>query len=100
MPASIRLPMTSAPFDEHRYVVRPEWIDDNGHLNMATTWWPSTGPPTPGSTTSACPPAKGRRPSVHARLLPHIPRRFLVRGEPDASLRLHVVDQPLQRDNP
>ena len=34
MPASIRLPMTSAPFDEHRDVVRPEWIDDNGHLNM------------------------------------------------------------------
>ena len=26
--------MTSAPFDEHRAVVRPEWIDDNGHFNM------------------------------------------------------------------
>ncbi len=26
--------MTSAPFDEHRDVVHPEWIDDNGHLNM------------------------------------------------------------------
>ena len=26
--------MTSAPFDEHREVVRPEWIDDNGHFNM------------------------------------------------------------------
>ena len=26
--------MTSAPFDVHRDVVRPEWIDDNGHLNM------------------------------------------------------------------
>ncbi len=26
--------MTSAPFDEHRDVVRPEWIDDNGHPNM------------------------------------------------------------------
>ena len=26
--------MTSTPFDEHRDVVRPEWIDDNGHLNM------------------------------------------------------------------
>ena len=26
--------MTSAPFDQHRDVVRPEWIDDNGHLNM------------------------------------------------------------------
>ncbi len=26
--------MTSAPFDLHREVVRPEWIDDNGHLNM------------------------------------------------------------------
>ncbi len=26
--------MTSAPFDEHRDVVRPEWIDDNGHFNM------------------------------------------------------------------
>ena len=26
--------MTSAPFDKHRDVVRPEWIDDNGHLNM------------------------------------------------------------------
>jgi len=23
-----------APFDEFRSVVRPEWIDDNGHLNM------------------------------------------------------------------
>ena len=34
MPASLRLPMTPAPFDEHRDVVRPEWIDDNGHLNM------------------------------------------------------------------
>jgi acyl-CoA thioester hydrolase len=26
--------MISAPFDEHRDVVRPEWIDANGHLNM------------------------------------------------------------------
>ena len=26
--------MTSAPFDVHRGVVRPEWIDANGHLNM------------------------------------------------------------------
>ena len=26
--------MSSAPFDEHRDIVRPEWIDDNGHLNM------------------------------------------------------------------
>ena len=26
--------MTSAPFDAHRDVVRPEWIDANGHLNM------------------------------------------------------------------
>ncbi len=26
--------MSSAPFDVHREVVRPEWIDDNGHLNM------------------------------------------------------------------
>ena len=26
--------MTSAPFDVHRDVVHPEWIDDNGHLNM------------------------------------------------------------------
>jgi acyl-CoA thioester hydrolase len=26
--------VTSAPFDEHRDVVRPEWIDDNGHFNM------------------------------------------------------------------
>ncbi len=25
---------TSAPFDVHRDVVRPEWIDDNDHLNM------------------------------------------------------------------
>jgi acyl-CoA thioester hydrolase len=24
----------SAPFDEFRAVVRPDWIDDNGHLNM------------------------------------------------------------------
>ena len=24
----------SASFDGHRDVVRPEWIDDNGHLNM------------------------------------------------------------------
>ena len=27
-------PFDVAPFDEHRDVVRPEWIDDNGHLNM------------------------------------------------------------------
>jgi acyl-CoA thioester hydrolase len=26
--------MISAPFDEHRDVVHPEWIDANGHLNM------------------------------------------------------------------
>jgi acyl-CoA thioester hydrolase len=26
--------MRSAPFDSFRAVVRPEWIDDNGHLNM------------------------------------------------------------------
>ena len=26
--------MISNPFDEHRDVVRPEWIDDNGHFNM------------------------------------------------------------------
>ena len=26
--------MSSAPFDGFRAVVRPEWIDDNGHLNM------------------------------------------------------------------
>jgi acyl-CoA thioester hydrolase len=26
--------MTAAPFDEFRAVVRPDWIDDNGHLNM------------------------------------------------------------------
>ena len=26
--------MTSAPFDAHRGVVRAEWIDANGHLNM------------------------------------------------------------------
>ena len=26
--------MTSTPFDAHRGVVRPEWIDANGHLNM------------------------------------------------------------------
>jgi len=23
-----------APFDAYRAVVRPEWIDDNGHMNM------------------------------------------------------------------
>ena len=23
-----------APFDEYRAVVRPEWIDHNGHMNM------------------------------------------------------------------
>ena len=28
------LDVSSAPFDEHRDVVRPEWIDDNGHFNM------------------------------------------------------------------
>ena len=28
--------MTSVPFDEHRDVVRPEWIDDNGHPNMGS----------------------------------------------------------------
>ena len=27
-------PESSAPFDQHRDVVRPEWIDANGHLNM------------------------------------------------------------------
>ena len=26
--------MTPGPFDAHRDVVRPEWIDVNGHLNM------------------------------------------------------------------
>ena len=26
--------MTPTPFDAHRGVVRPEWIDANGHLNM------------------------------------------------------------------
>lgn len=26
--------MTRVPFDEFRALVRPEWIDDNGHLNM------------------------------------------------------------------
>ena len=26
--------MTSAPFHVHRDVMRPERIDDNGHLNM------------------------------------------------------------------
>ena len=26
--------MSSAPFDAFRAVVRPEWIDENGHLNM------------------------------------------------------------------
>ena len=26
--------MTSASFDAYRDIVRPEWIDDNGHLNM------------------------------------------------------------------
>jgi acyl-CoA thioester hydrolase len=26
--------MTSATFDAYREIVRPEWIDDNGHLNM------------------------------------------------------------------
>lgn len=26
--------MSAAPFDDFRAVVRPEWIDDNGHLNM------------------------------------------------------------------
>ena len=26
--------MSGAPFDEFRAVVRPEWIDDNRHLNM------------------------------------------------------------------
>lgn len=26
--------MSPAPFDAFRAVVRPEWIDDNGHLNM------------------------------------------------------------------
>ena len=26
--------MLRTPFDLHRDVVRPEWIDDNGHLNM------------------------------------------------------------------
>ena len=26
--------MTSAPFDTYRDIVRPEWIDANGHLNM------------------------------------------------------------------
>ena len=24
-----------APFDQHRDVVRPEWIDYNGHMNVA-----------------------------------------------------------------
>jgi acyl-CoA thioesterase FadM len=24
----------AAPFDEYRDVVRPEWIDNNGHMNM------------------------------------------------------------------
>ena len=27
--------LVAAPFDGFRGVVRPEWIDDNGHLNMA-----------------------------------------------------------------
>ena len=27
-------PSDAAPFDVHRDVVRPEWIDDNGHFNM------------------------------------------------------------------
>ncbi len=26
--------MTATLFDEHRDVVRPEWIDENGHFNM------------------------------------------------------------------
>ena len=26
--------MTPAPFDEHREIVHPEWIDENGHFNM------------------------------------------------------------------
>lgn len=25
----------AAPFDRHRAVVRPEWIDGNGHMNLA-----------------------------------------------------------------
>jgi len=31
---SMRPPATAAPFDVHRDVVRPEWIDHNGHMNM------------------------------------------------------------------
>ncbi|WP_193367672.1 thioesterase family protein [Pelagibius marinus] len=27
--------MTEAPFDQHRAVVLPEWIDYNGHMNVA-----------------------------------------------------------------
>ena len=38
--------MTSAPFDEHRDVVRPEWIDDNGHLN--TGYYVAESDSTPG----------------------------------------------------
>ena len=42
----------------------------------------------------------GETSSVHSHLLPHVPGHVLVRGEPHASLRLHMVDQPLQRDDP
>lgn len=28
------MPDIAAPFDEHRALVRPEWIDHNGHMNM------------------------------------------------------------------
>lgn len=30
----MRPPDIAAPFDVHRDVVRPEWIDHNGHMNM------------------------------------------------------------------
>ena len=26
--------MPPAPFDEHREIIHPEWIDENGHFNM------------------------------------------------------------------
>ena len=45
--------MPPAPFDEHREIVHPEWIDENGHFNMgyymvafdrATDTWLNTLP--------------------------------------------------------
>ena len=51
------------------------------------------------STGGARPARRDITLSVHACLLPHIASRVLMGGEPDAALRLHVVDQPFQRDD-